>query len=103
VPLMAASRRRKRSSPAETEPRADAAPPARPPSTSRAAAAPPSLGPMAWVFPLAVLALGFLLYSPAISGPFVLDDYDLQEGFSAVLIGDWKALRATGRPILMAT
>lgn len=99
---MAASRRRKRPTPAEAEPKADAPTPASPPPSKTTAAA-PSLGKAAWIFPLVVLAVGFLLYAPAISGPFVLDDYDLQEGFSAVLIGDWKAMRATGRPILMAT
>jgi protein O-mannosyl-transferase len=96
---MAASRKRKR--PTSAQPERKAPPPASPPAAKSAEAK--AGGRAVWLFPLVVLAFGFLIYAPALSGPFVLDDYDLQEGFSAVLIGDWKAMRSTGRPILMAT
>ena len=57
-----------------------------------------------WVFAIGLFALGLLIYSPALSGPFFLDDYDLLEAFSTVR-GDakWKTLMTTGRPLLMLT
>ena len=56
-----------------------------------------------WVFAIGLFALGLLIYSPALSGPFFLDDYDLLEAFSAVRAGRWDALMSTGRPLLMLT
>ncbi len=54
-------------------------------------------------FPFLLAALVAVLYWPALSGPFVYDDYDLMEGFSAVRVGTFSALIASGRPLLMAT
>ena len=43
-----------------------------------------------WIFAMGLFALGLLIYSPALSGPFFLDDYDLLEAFSTVREGDWN-------------
>ena len=48
----------------------------------------PRLNP--WIFAIGLFALGLLIYSPALSGPFFLDDYDLLEAFSTVREGDWE-------------
>jgi len=56
-----------------------------------------------WLFAIALFALGLLIYSPALWGPFFLDDYDLLEAFSTVRIAKWKTLMSTGRPLLMLT
>ena len=56
-----------------------------------------------WVFAIGLFALGLLIYSPALSGPFFLDDYDLLEAFSTVRDAKWKTLMTTGRPLLMLT
>ncbi len=57
--------------------------------------------PWPWVALLFVLSL--ILYAPAIDGPFVLDDYDMIEGFSAVRTGQIGAIIRSGRPLLMLT
>ena len=50
----------------------------------------PALGsPRGWGIAAGLLVLGLLIYSPSLPGPFVLDDFDLMEVFSAVRIGDW--------------
>ena len=54
-----------------------------------------------WVALLFVASL--LLYSPALEGPFVLDDYDMIEGFSAVRTGQMGPIIRSGRPLLMLT
>jgi tetratricopeptide (TPR) repeat protein len=58
-----------------------------------------------WLRPWHFIALLFLLslalYSPALNGPFVLDDYDLIEGYSAVRTGEIGPLIRSGRPMLM--
>ena len=54
-------------------------------------------------FALLLFALGFLIYSPALSGTFVFDDFDLREAFSTVRLGDLGLLVSSGRPVLMAT
>ena len=57
-----------------------------------------------WVFAIGLFALGLLIYSPALSGPFFLDDYDLLEAFSTVRgAAKWETLITTGRPLLMLT
>jgi tetratricopeptide (TPR) repeat protein len=48
-----------------------------------------------------LVLLGLLIYAPSLRGPFVLDDFDLMEVFSAIRFGDWPGLRRTGRPLLM--
>src|SRR5262249_20407684 len=57
----------------------------------------------AWGIAAGFLLLGLLIYFPSLSGPFVLDDFDLMEVFSAVRIGDWNAVWLTGRPFVMMT
>ena len=52
---------------------------------------------------MGLFALGLLIYSPALSGPFFLDDYDLLEAFSTVREGDWNTLMTPNRPLLMLT
>ena len=54
-----------------------------------------------WQFVALLFALALLLYSPAMNGPFVLDDYDMIEGASAVRTGQTLAIMRSGRPILM--
>ena len=61
----------------------------------------PRLNP--WIFAIGLFALGLLIYSPALSGPFFLDDYDLLESFSTVREANWGTLMTTGRPLLMLT
>ena len=61
----------------------------------------PRLNP--WIFVIGLFALGLLIYSPALSGPFFLDDYDLLESFSTVRVANWGTLMTTGRPLLMLT
>ncbi len=56
-----------------------------------------------WLFAIGLFALGLLIYSPALSGPFFLDDYDLLEAFSTVRDAKWRTLMSTGRPLLMLT
>jgi protein O-mannosyl-transferase len=90
---MKPSSRRKRS--ASAGPKASSAPAAHSPSRAR-------FGSLrAWGVAAGLLLLGLLIYSPSLPGPFVLDDFDLMEVFSAVRIGDWHGLRHTGRPLLM--
>jgi protein O-mannosyl-transferase len=90
---MKPSSRRKRS--ASAGPKATPAPAAYSPSRAR-------FGSLrAWALAAGLLLLGLLLYWPSLKGPFVLDDFDLMEVFSAVRVGDWHGLRRTGRPLLM--
>jgi hypothetical protein len=49
------------------------------------------------------LLLALLIYWPSLHGPFILDDFDLMEAFSAVRAGDRLALLRTLRPVLMLT
>lgn len=57
--------------------------------------------PWGWVFAAACLVLALVVYGPALSGPFVLDDYDLMEGASVVRTADSKQLIRSLRPVLM--
>jgi protein O-mannosyl-transferase len=59
--------------------------------------------PWGWVFAAACFALALLVYGPALSGPFVLDDFDLMEGASVVRQPDAKQLMRSMRPALMLT
>jgi tetratricopeptide (TPR) repeat protein len=56
-----------------------------------------------WHFAALLFALALLLYSPALNGPLVLDDYDMTEGGSAVRLGQNLAIMRSGRPLLMWT
>ncbi len=76
----------------------------RPAASSAGNAASPSWrfgGVRAWAMALGLPLLALLLYAPSLRGPFVLDDFDLMEVFSAVRLGDWAGLLRTGRPLLM--
>ena len=55
----------------------------------------------AWAFVALAFVLALALYSPALNGPFVLDDYDLVEGFSTVRSGEVGSIVRSGRPLLM--
>ena len=70
---------------------------------SNAKRAPHEPRPNPWIFAIGLFALGLLIYSPALSGPFFLDDYDLLESFSTVRAANWGTLMTTGRPLLMLT
>jgi len=54
-----------------------------------------------WHFAALLFVAGLALYAPALNGPFVLDDYDLIEGFSAVRTGEIGPIIRSGRPLLM--
>ena len=54
-----------------------------------------------WSFAAVLLASGVLIYSSALPGTFVFDDFDLQETFSTVRTGDWRSLLQSSRPALM--
>ena len=56
-----------------------------------------------WHWVVLLFALSLVLYAPALNGPFVLDDYDMIEGFSAVRTGQTGAIIRSGRPLLMWT
>ena len=56
-----------------------------------------------WSFAVGLFIWGLLIYWPCLSGPFILDDYDLMEVFSAVRTGDLKATIRSGRPLLFLT
>ena len=58
-------------------------------------------GVRAWGLAAGVLLFSLLIYHPSLHGPFVFDDFDLMEVFSAVRVGDWSAASRTGRPLLM--
>ena len=100
---MRASAKRNRKNSAPKQPQGS---PAQTPSRASkrgGAAHPASRFNHPWLFAIALFALGLLIYSPALWGPFFLDDYDLLEAFSTVRIGKWKTLMSTGRPLLMLT
>jgi tetratricopeptide (TPR) repeat protein len=77
------------------------------PKAAPASREPPKAWPLrvagirAWAVSAGLLVLGLLIYAPSLSGPFVLDDFDLMEVFSAVRLGDLSGLYGTGRPLLM--
>jgi hypothetical protein len=75
--------------------------PSKPATASGAATI--SGGPRTWWFAVLLFAVGFTLYSPSLSGPFVFDDYDLLEVWSSVRAGDLPSLWSSGRPVLMLT
>ncbi len=52
-----------------------------------------------WWFALALLGLGWVIYTPCLSGPFLYDDYDLKEVRSTVRTGRWKPIINSGRPL----
>ena len=52
-----------------------------------------------WWFAFALLALGWAIYTPCLSGPFLYDDYDLKEVHSTVRTGRWQAIVNSGRPL----
>ena len=54
-----------------------------------------------WHFAALLVLVAFVIYAPALSGPFVLDDYDMIEGFSAVRSGYFGPIIRSGRPLLM--
>ena len=56
-----------------------------------------------WWFALALLALGWVIYTPCLSGPFLYDDYDLKEVHSTVRTGRWRPIISSGRPLLYLT
>ena len=56
-----------------------------------------------WGFAAVLFVLGLLIYSPCLTGPFILDDYDLTETFSAVRLGELGPLIRSGRPLLYAS
>lgn len=56
-----------------------------------------------WIYCAALVVMAWLIYSPSLSGPFLLDDFDMQEPASAVRSGNPAAIRASGRPLLMYT
>ena len=56
-----------------------------------------------WIFCAVLVALTWLIYSPSLAGPFLLDDFDMEEPSSAVRSGNPAAIRASGRPLLMYT
>ncbi len=57
--------------------------------------------PLGWAFAAACFLLALVCYGPALSGPFVLDDYDLMEGASVVRTADATQLIRSLRPALM--
>ena len=54
-----------------------------------------------WHFIALLFVAAFVLYWPAMNGPFVLDDYDMLEGSGAVRTGDIGPIIRSGRPLLM--
>ena len=52
-----------------------------------------------WWFALALLCLGWAIYTPCLSGPFLYDDYDLKEVHSTVRTGRWQPIVNSGRPL----
>jgi tetratricopeptide (TPR) repeat protein len=54
-----------------------------------------------WYFVAVLFALALGLYAPALNGPFVLDDYDMLEGFSAVRTGDALSIARSGRALVL--
>lgn len=98
------ARRQRRKAPreaAKAEAAAKKAAPATEPKASRPE--PEKVSQREWLFAALLFVLGFAVYFPALNGPFVLDDYDLQEGFSTVRLPTLKTLVDSGRPLLMLT
>ena len=56
-----------------------------------------------WWFAIALLALGWVIYTPCLSGPFLYDDYDLKEVHSTVRTGRWQPIVNSGRPLVYLT
>ena len=56
-----------------------------------------------WWFAIALVALGWAIYSPCLSGPFLYDDYDLKEVHSTVRTGRWQPIVNSGRPLVYLT
>ncbi len=54
-----------------------------------------------WFYVALLFVLGCVVYWPATSGTFVLDDFDLMESASAVRNGGWGPIKRSGRPLLM--
>ena len=73
------------------------------PASKREGPAPPGPQFNPWLFAVGLFAIGLLIYSPALSGPFFLDDYDLLEAFSTVRDADLNTLINPNRPLLMLT
>ena len=88
--MSASSRKRNK---AKTQPSPDA----KPPTPQR------RVDGAVWWFPVLLAVLAVVLYWPSLSGPFVYDDYDMMESFSAVRRGTAPALIRSGRPVLMST
>lgn len=57
----------------------------------------------AWWYAPLLIAVAFLIYYPALHGPFILDDYDMMESNSSVRTGAWNQNIRSGRPLLMLT
>ena len=77
------------------------------PRPKRRASADSSSTTSGWARPglygAALFALALLIYSPALEGPFILDDYDLLEASSSLRTGNAVQIIQTGRPLLMLT
>ena len=56
-----------------------------------------------WWFAIALVALGWAIYTPCLSGPFLYDDYDLKEVHSTVRTGRWQPIVNSGRPLVYLT
>lgn len=72
-----------------------------PSATNASTARAPSRSVLPWLFVLLVIALGTLAYWPAVSGPFILDDYDLLETGGPLRALSYSQLIGPTRPIVM--
>ena len=54
-----------------------------------------------WGYGIGLVILGFLVYWPATTGSFVLDDYDLLEGGNVLQLPRVSGVRLANRPIVM--
>ena len=54
-----------------------------------------------WIYAVGLFIVGVLIYLPALSGPFFLDDDDLLAAFSPVRSDDLSIPMGSGRPLLI--
>ncbi len=82
-------------------------PPGKPPAVAVATLEPePRPDParrLQWLFAAAIVAVGFVIYFRALSGPFLFDDADMWEALSPVRSKHWRLILSTPRPLLTVT